>query len=58
MSTQKFFNQLLIFMNLCQHAKNQAVLFCSGDIPDLKILQSDWPRACQSSSPEPKFFQI
>ena len=40
---QKNFNQLLIFMNLHQHAKNEAVsLLCSGEIVDLKILESHW----------------
>ena len=39
-----FSNQLLISMNLYQHAKNQTFsLFCSTDIIDLKSLQSDWP---------------
>ena len=40
-----FFNQLLIAMNLYQHAKNQPFSsFCSRDTVDLKIQQSDWPR--------------
>ena len=39
MSNQKIFDQLLIFVNLYQHAKNEAVsLICSGEIADLKIL--------------------
>ena len=46
MLNQKIFNQLLIFMNLCQHAKNEAAsLLCSGEIVDLKILESHWLRA-------------
>ena len=33
-------------MNLYQHAKNETVpSICSGEIVDLKILQSDWLRA-------------
>ena len=40
------FDQLSIFVNLYQHAKNEAVLtICSGEIVDLKIMQSDWLRA-------------
>ena len=35
----KIFDQLLIFVNLYQHAKNEAILsICSGEIVDLKIL--------------------
>ena len=35
MSTPKIFNQLLIYVNLYQHAKNQAILLiCSGDMVD------------------------
>ena len=46
MPNQKIFNQLLIFMNLYQHAKNEAVSPpCSGEIVDLKILESHWLRA-------------
>ena len=46
MPDQKNFNQLLIFVNLYQHAKNEAVsTICSGETVDLKILQSDWLRA-------------
>ena len=40
------FNQLLIFINLYQHAKNKTFSWhCSGDIVDSKIGQSIWPRA-------------
>ena len=45
-TTPIFFNQLLISMNMYQHAKNQALLlFCSRDIVNLKTLQSRtfWP---------------
>ena len=46
MANQKVFNQLLIFMNLYQHAKNEAVSsICFGEIVELKIQQSDWLRA-------------
>ena len=32
---QKKFDELLIYMNLYQHTKNQAILlFCSGDMVD------------------------
>ena len=45
MLNQKTFNQLLIFVNLYQHAKNETVSsIYSGEIFDLKILQSDWLR--------------
>ena len=47
MPTQTFFNQLLIFKNLYQHLKNQAI-FCSGQIVDLKVLQPDWLKVLQS----------
>ena len=45
--TPVFFNQSLTSTNLYQHAKGDIVLeiYCSRDIVDLKILQSDWPRA-------------
>ena len=40
-------------MNLYQHAKNETVSsICSGEIVDLKILQSDWLRAFRSTSQE------
>ena len=54
-----FFNELLISMNLYQHTKNQAFSsFFSGDIVNLKILQSDWPRAFWLKSQEPDFSQV
>ena len=59
MPNQKIFNQLLIFVNLYQYAKNEAVsLICSGKMLDLKILQSDWLRAFRPISQEQDFFQI
>ena len=53
MSHQKLFNQLLIFGNLYQHAKNQAVSsICSAEMLDLKICQSELLRAFWSISQE------
>ena len=44
MPTKILFYQLLIFVNLYQHAKNQAFSsFCWRDIVNLKILQYEWP---------------
>ena len=46
-------------MNLHQYAKNQAFsLFCSRDIVNLKILQSDWSKVFWPISQEPEFFQV
>ena len=46
-------------MNLYQHAKNKAItLIHSGDMVDLKILQSDWLRIIWSISQEPNVSQI
>ena len=46
-------------MNLYQQAKDQAFpSFCSRDIVDLKILQSDWPIAFWRVSQEPDFSQV
>ena len=59
MPNQKLFGQLAIFVNLDQHAKNEAVSsICSGEIVDLKILQSDWLRAFWPISHEQDFSQI
>ena len=59
MPNQKLFGQLAIFVNLHQHAKNEAVSsICSGEIVDLKILQSDWLRAFWPISHEQDFSQI
>ena len=42
MTIQKPFDQLLVHVNLYQHAKPQAIsLICSVDMVDKKILQSD-----------------
>ena len=46
-------------MNLHQFAKNQAFsIFCSRDIVNLKILQSDWLRAFWTISHDPDFSQV
>ena len=59
MPTPVFFNQVLISINFNQYAKNQALSsFCSRDLVDLKILQSDWPKAFWSISQQPDFSQI
>ena len=43
MPNEKISQQLLVLVSLYQHAKSEAVsLNCSGEIDDLKILQSDW----------------
>ena len=58
MPNQKIFDQLLIFVNLYQHAQNEAMpLICSGGIGDLKTLQSDWLRAFWPISQEQNFSQ-
>ena len=57
MSTQNLFDQLLIYANLYQYAKNQAtLLICSGDMVDQKILRSDWLRTSWTISQGQKFF--
>ena len=59
MFTQKNFDQLLIYVNLYQHVKNQPIsLICSGDMFDQKILQFDWLRTYRSIFQEQKFSQI
>ena len=50
---QKLFNQLLIFVNLYQHGKNE-----TGEIFDLKILQSEWQTAFLPTPQEQHFSQI
>ena len=58
MPNQKNFDQLLIFVNLYQHAENEPVLStCSEEIVDLKIMQSDWLRAFWPISQEQDFSQ-
>ena len=59
MHTQKNFDQLLIFVNLYQHAKNlKKSSICSADEVDLKIWQSDWLRAFWPTSKKYDFSQI
>ena len=41
---------------ICQHAKRRTISsFCSRDIADVKILQSDWPKEFWSISQESDF---
>ena len=59
MPTQKCFDQILIYVILYQHAKNQAIsLIYSRDMVDQKIMQSDWLRTFRPISQEQKFSQI
>ena len=59
MPIQKFSDQLLIYVNLYQHAKNQAIsLIYSRDVVDLKILQFDWLKTFWHISQESEFSQI
>ena len=58
MPDQKHLKQLLIFVNLYQHAKSEsAILICSGEKIHLKILQSDWLRAFWPISKKQNFSQ-
>ena len=51
--SQKTSKQFLIFVNLYRHTKNEAaLLICSGEIFDLKILQYDSLRALWPISQE------
>ena len=46
-------------MNLYHHAKNKAVSsICSGEVVDLKILQSEWLRSFRPISQEQDLSQI
>ena len=59
MPNQKLFNQLLIFVNLYQHAQNEAVSsICLGEIVNLETLQSDWLTAFSPVSQEQGFPKI
>ena len=53
-ATPKFFDKILIYVNLYQYAKNQAVSISFGDMVDQKILQSDWLRTFCPISQEHK----
>ena len=56
MPTPKKFNQLLIFMNLYQHAKNQFIPSVhSSDTVSFKVPSYDWPHAFLTM-PSPKTF--
>ena len=58
MLIRKIFNHLLIFLILYQNAKNEAASsICSGEMADLKILQSEWLRALWPTSQEQHFSQ-
>ena len=57
MFSQTLFDQLLNYVNLYQHAKNQAILLiCSGYMGDNKILQSDWLRTFWPISLKRKYY--
>ena len=59
MSTQRFFDQLLIYVTLYQHARHQPIsLTNSGDTADEKILQSDWLIIFWPIKEEQRFSQI
>ena len=59
MLNQNFFDQLLVYVNLYQHAKNQAIsMICSGDMVDKKILQCDWLRKFWPIYQEQNYSQI
>ena len=57
--TPIIFNQLLISMNLYDHAKKQAFSsFYCRDTVDFTILQSYWPAGFWPVSQVPKLFKI
>ena len=59
MPNQKISNQLLIFVNFYQLARNKAVSsICSREIVHLKILLSDWLRIFWPVSQEQDLSQI
>ena len=59
MPNQKISNQLLIFVNFYQLARNEAVSsICSREIVHLKILLSDWLKAFWPVSQEQDLSQI
>ena len=58
MPTQKIFDQLLIFVNLYQHAKNQFIPSVhSSDTVSFKVPLLDWPHPFLTM-PTPKTFQL
>ena len=59
MPTQKYFDQLLIYVNLYQCAEKQTIsLICSGDMVNQRMLYSDSLRTFWPISQEQKFSQI
>ena len=58
MPTQKIFDQLLIFENLYQHAKNQFIPSVhSSDTVNFKVPSHDWPHPFLTM-PTPKTFKL
>ena len=58
MPTQKNFDQLLIFVNLYQHAKNQFIPSVhSSDTVNFKVPSHDWPHPFLTM-PTPKTFKL
>ena len=58
LTNHKISDQLLVYVNLHQHAKNQAIsLISSEDIVNKKTLQSNWLRSFWPISQEQTFSQ-
>ena len=58
MPTQKNFDQLLIFVNLYQHAKNQFIpSLHSSDTVNFKVHSHDWPHPLLTM-PTPETFKL
>ena len=55
MPTQKMFDQLLIFVNLDQHAKNQLFHLFIPQIVNFGVPSRDWPHP-DLTKPSPKIF--
>ena len=55
MPTQKMFDQLLIFVNLDQHAKNQLFYLFIPQIVNFGVPSRDWPHP-DLTKPSPKIF--
>ena len=45
MATPKIFNQLLICINLYQHAKNQLIASVHWDTVNFRVQRTDWPHS-------------
>ena len=55
---KKFFDQLLIFVNLYQHAENQFILSVhSSDTANFEVPSHDWPHPFLAM-PNPKTFKL